>query len=141
MCKTPKDRERFDNQANLFAIISTIEQLEKAYIRDCITANEYKAVLNYYIINSNINRNFSVKRYTDSCANLLTQFKTAYNIVESEFPRIDDFVKKYKLDFPVAMVRIKEDRPITIKDDNGNSRKLIAQTVSVINFLMKNYCH
>ncbi len=38
--KTPKDRERYDNQANLFAIVSTIEQLEKAYIRDCITANE-----------------------------------------------------------------------------------------------------
>jgi len=32
------------------------------------------------------------------------------------------------------MVRIKEDRPITIKDDNGNARKLIAQTVSVILF-------
>ncbi len=73
-------------------------------------------------------------RYTDSCSNLLTQFKTAFKLVEPEFPRIDDFAKKYKLDFPVAMVRIKEDRPITIKDDNGNARKLIAQTVSVILF-------
>ena len=34
------DSYRYDNQANLFAIISTLEQLEKAYIRDCITPNE-----------------------------------------------------------------------------------------------------
>lgn len=31
---------RYDNQANLFAIISTIEQLEKAYVKDCITPKE-----------------------------------------------------------------------------------------------------
>ena len=29
------------------------------------------------------------------------------------------------------MVRINEDRPITIKDDKGNASKSIAQTVSV----------
>jgi ESCRT-I complex subunit VPS28 len=39
----------------------------------------------------------------------------------------------YKLDCPIALVRIKEDRPITVKDDKGNSAKCIAQTVSVRN--------
>ena len=34
----------------------------------------------------------------------------------------------------MAIARIKEDRPITIRDDRGNSSKLIAQTVSV-NFI------
>lgn len=38
--KSPKERERYDNQANLFAIISTIEQLERAYRNDFITPNE-----------------------------------------------------------------------------------------------------
>ena len=36
-----------------------------------------------------------------------------------------------QLDCRLAMVRIKEDKPITIKDDKGDSRKLIAQIVSV----------
>lgn len=107
--KSPKERERYDNQANLFAIISTIEQLERAYRNDFITPNEY----------------------TSSCTNLLTQYKTAFRLVEPEFKQIEDFVRKYKLECPVAMVRIKDDRPITIKDDSGNSRKLIAQTVSL----------
>jgi ESCRT-I complex subunit VPS28 len=36
-----------------------------------------------------------------------------------------------KLDCPIALVRIKEDRPITIKDDKGSSAKSIAQAVQV----------
>ena len=40
MYKTPKEREKYDNQANLFAIISTLEELEKAYIKDCVTPSE-----------------------------------------------------------------------------------------------------
>ena len=84
---------------------------------------------------------------------MLTQFKTAFKLVEPEFRTVDDFVKKYKvfylfqinllksrvlirrfklkLECPLALFRIKEDRPITIKDDKGNSSKSIAQTVSV----------
>ncbi|CAF0905249.1 unnamed protein product, partial [Brachionus calyciflorus] len=112
--KNPKERERYDNQANLFAIVCTLEQLEKAYIRDCITPNEY----------------------TSTCSNLLAQFKTAFKLIESDFKTIEDFLKKYKLDCPIALARIKEDRPITIKDDKGNSSKLIAQTVSILITLM-----
>jgi len=29
-------------------------------------------------------------------------------------------MRKYRLDCPAALERIKEDRPITIKDDKGN---------------------
>jgi ESCRT-I complex subunit VPS28 len=108
--KNPKDREKYDNQANLFAILSTIQQLEKAYIRDCITSGEY----------------------TSSCTNLLTQYKTAFKLVEGEeFKNIDDFVKRYKMDCAVALARVKEGRPITVKNDKENSSKAIAQIVSV----------
>ena len=36
-----------------------------------------------------------------------------------------------QLDCPAALERIKEGRPITIKDDKGNTSKAIADTVSV----------
>jgi hypothetical protein len=36
-----------------------------------------------------------------------------------------------QLDCPAALERIKEDRPITIKDDKGNTSKCIADIVSV----------
>ena len=43
-----------------------------------------------------------------------------------------DMIKCFltKLDCPGAMERIKEDRPITIKDDKGNTSKCIANIVS-----------
>lgn len=49
---------------------------------------------------------------------------------------MDDFVKKYRLDCPLALGRIKEDRPITIKDDKGNTSKCIADIVSLFITLM-----
>ena len=36
-----------------------------------------------------------------------------------------------QMDCPAALERIKEDRPITIKDDKGNTNKSIAEIVSV----------
>ena len=38
---------------------------------------------------------------------------------------------KYRLDAPAALERIKEDRPITIKNDKGNTSKLIAEIVAL----------
>lgn len=40
-------------------------------------------------------------------------------------------VGSLQLDCPLAMERIKEDRPITIKDDKGNLNRCIADVVSV----------
>jgi ESCRT-I complex subunit VPS28 len=53
-----------------------------------------------------------------------------------EFPTVDTFVKKFRLDCPAALERIKENRPITIKDDKGNTSKCIADIVSLFITLM-----
>lgn len=45
-------------------------------------------------------------------------------------------MKKFRLDCPAALERIKEDRPITIKDDKGNTSKCIADIVSLFITLM-----
>lgn len=110
-----REREKYDNMADLFALVSTLQNLEKAYIRDCVTPQEYTA----------------------ACSKLLVQFKVAFKLIQGdEFPTIDSFVKKYRLDCPAAIERIKEDRPITIRDDKGNTSKCIADIVSLFITIM-----
>lgn len=107
--RNPREREKYDNQAELFAVINTLQQLEKAYIKDCAPAKEY----------------------TSHCSKLLVQYKAAFKQVQSdEFPTVDDFMKKYRMDCKLALERIRADRPITIKDDKGNTSKLIAACVA-----------
>ncbi|XP_077297024.1 vacuolar protein sorting 28 isoform X2 [Arctopsyche grandis] len=101
--------------ADLYAVVSTLQNLEKAYIRDCVTPQEYTA----------------------ACSKLLVQYKVAFKQVQGDdYPTIDSFVKKFRLDCPAALERIKEDRPITIKDDKGNTSKCIADIVSLFITLM-----
>ncbi|KAK7595186.1 hypothetical protein V9T40_001619 [Parthenolecanium corni] len=110
LSETAKERERYENMADLYAIVNTLQHLEKAYIRDCVTAKEYTA----------------------ACSKLLVQYKAAFKQVQNdEFPTIESFVQRYKLDCPTALQRIKEDRPITIVDDKGNTSKCIADIVSL----------
>ena len=88
------------------------------------------------------------KEYTGSCSKLLVQYKAAFKQVwvskkswkydshtiqvqGDEFPTVETFMAKYRLDAPAALERIKEDRPITIKDDKGNTSKLIAEIVAL----------
>ncbi|KAL8181473.1 UNVERIFIED_CONTAM: Vacuolar protein-sorting-associated protein 28 [Gekko kuhli] len=108
--KNAREREKYDNMAELFAVVKTMQALEKAYIKDCVTPNEYTA----------------------ACSRLLVQYKAAFKQVQGlEINSIDDFCRKFRLDCPLAMERIKEDRPITIKDDKGNLNRCIADIVSL----------
>lgn len=107
--RTSQEREKYDNLADLYAVINTIQCLEKALIKDCVTQTEYTA----------------------ACSKLLSQYKAAFKQVQEDFPNIEDFMKRYRFDCPAAILRIKEDRPITIKDDKGNTSKCIADIVSL----------
>jgi len=113
--KNAREREKHENQADLYAVVNTLQHLEKAYIRDCVTPKEY----------------------TPACFKLLMQYKAAFKQVQGDqFPTIDSFTKTFRLDCPAALERIKEDRPITIKDDKGNTSKCIADVVSLFITLM-----
>lgn len=61
--------------ADLYAVINTLQQLEKAYIRDCVTPKEY----------------------TGACSKLLVQYKAAFRQVNNEFKNVDEFVKKFRV--------------------------------------------
>ncbi|UJR32234.1 hypothetical protein I4U23_019700 [Adineta vaga] len=107
--KNPRERERYDNMADVFSIITTLQALEKAYIKDVVEPAEY----------------------TKNCEKLLAKFTAAFRQIQGEFPQIEDFAHKYKLDCPAALLRIREGRPITVRDDRGNMGKAIAETVSL----------
>ena len=110
LARNPREREQFDNLAELFAVLTTLQCLEKAYIKDCVPAKEY----------------------TSHCSKLLVQYKAAFKQVQGgEVPDVETFCRKYRLDCPAALERIREDRPITVKDDKGNTSTLIAQTVAI----------
>jgi len=105
------EREKYDNLADLFSILTTLQHLEKAYIRDAVTAKEYTA----------------------ACSKLLVQYKAAFKLAQGheECGTLENFVRRYKLDCPAALQRIQEDKPITIRDDKGNTSKCIADIVAV----------
>ncbi|XP_013404301.1 vacuolar protein sorting-associated protein 28 homolog [Lingula anatina] len=108
--RSSRDREKYDNMADLFAVINTLQCLEKAYIKDCVTPKEYTA----------------------ACSKLLVQIKAAFKQVQGDdHATIEVFMKKHRMDCPAALERIKEGRPITIKDDKGNTSKCIADIVSL----------
>ncbi|ELK11753.1 Vacuolar protein sorting-associated protein 28 like protein [Pteropus alecto] len=38
--KNAREREKYDNMAELFAVVKTMQALEKAYIKDCVTPSD-----------------------------------------------------------------------------------------------------
>lgn len=73
-----RERERYDNMADLYALINTLQNLEKAYIWDCITPQEYTA----------------------ACSKYLVQYKVAFKQIQSdEFPVSRRPLQLYRLFF------------------------------------------
>lgn len=60
--KNAREREKHDNQADLYAVVNTLQHLEKAYIRDCVTPKEYTA----------------------ACSKLLVQYRAAFKQVSMQ---------------------------------------------------------
>ncbi|XP_048000952.1 vacuolar protein sorting-associated protein 28 homolog [Cydia fagiglandana] len=113
--RNAREREKHDNMAELYAVVSTLQHLEKAYMRDLVRAQEYTA----------------------ACSRLLVQYKVAFKQVQgTEFPNIEAFITKFRLDCPAALERIRENKPNLIKDDKGNTNKYIAEIVSLFITLM-----
>ncbi|KNC46627.1 vacuolar protein sorting-associated protein 28 [Thecamonas trahens ATCC 50062] len=81
---TSREREKVENMADLYAIILTVELLEKAYIRDSISADEY----------------------TPACSKLIAQFKAAQNLLSSVVPDIQVFMAEYRMECPAAVNRL-----------------------------------
>ncbi|CAD2213102.1 ESCRT-I complex subunit VPS28 [Angomonas deanei] len=87
---TPGEREHVDYLADLFAVVLTIEQVEKANRRDLITE----------------------KQYSDTVRRLLEKYKSTVSHLEKSrnpyFTNVDEFLDRYCSRCPAARATIKE---------------------------------
>lgn len=81
---TTREREYYDHLADIYAILVCTEHLEKAYIKDTITAQEYTSV----------------------CGKLIAQFKAAMTVFQNQVKEVDQFMKEYSLSCPAAVNRL-----------------------------------
>eukprot|EP01113_Clastostelium_recurvatum_P017349 TRINITY_DN2032_c0_g1_i1.p1 TRINITY_DN2032_c0_g1~~TRINITY_DN2032_c0_g1_i1.p1 ORF type:complete len:265 (+),score=77.74 TRINITY_DN2032_c0_g1_i1:55-795(+) len=111
---TNKERELYDNLADVYSIIKTMEHLEKAYMRDHVMAQEY----------------------APACAKLIAQFKTAQSLIKDTVS-LPVFLAEYKLECKMAMERFEKGYPATTEhhvtpDPTGNSsQRIVAETVQL----------
>ncbi|KAL4391733.1 hypothetical protein AHAS_Ahas03G0274600 [Arachis hypogaea] len=79
-----REREMYDNFAELYAIIKATERLEKAYVRDIISPQEYEL----------------------ECQKLIAHFKTLASTLKDTVPSIERFADTYKMECPAAINRL-----------------------------------
>lgn len=91
------DRERYNLLATLFGITVALDYLERAFVRDSITAAEY--VLDPFLIleDSAVFFCFLSKRYSPACTRLIAQYKTMLKLVGDSVPSIEEFMAKYRV--------------------------------------------
>ncbi|KAJ1664236.1 Vacuolar protein-sorting-associated protein 28 [Coemansia sp. RSA 1813] len=104
------ERETYENMAALYAIVMSLEHLERAFARDSVSANEYTA----------------------ECNKLLLQHKSVSQMIGDE--DLNTFFVKYKLNCPAANRRLEVGIPSTIEHGNSsgtsrNNAKYVAKTV------------
>ncbi|KAJ2662244.1 Vacuolar protein-sorting-associated protein 28 [Coemansia sp. RSA 1200] len=104
------ERETYENMAALYAIVMSLEYLERAFARDSVSASEYTA----------------------ECNKLLLQHKSVSQMIGHE--DLKTFSSKYKLNCPAANRRLEVGIPSTIEHGNssgssGNNAKYVAKTV------------
>ncbi|GER56270.1 vacuolar protein sorting-associated protein [Striga asiatica] len=78
-----REREMYDNFAELFAIIKSTEKLKKSYIRDIVSPSKYES----------------------ECHKLIAHFKTPSTLKEI-VPSIEHFHETYKIDCQAALSRL-----------------------------------
>lgn len=107
-----KEREQYDNMADLYSLFVTVERLEKAYVRDSIPAD----------------------LYTKECTKLIAKFKTLLTLIQSYVPDVEKFMEEYKLECPAAKRRlIVSGVPATVEHGGlhsvDNNPRIIAESV------------
>ncbi|KAF9649971.1 vacuolar protein sorting-associated protein 28 [Thelephora ganbajun] len=132
---TNAEREKFETRATLYGIIVGLDYLERAYVRDAVTAAEY----------------------SPACTRLLSQYKTMSKLVEEDVPSIEQFMSQYRvssesrnapclasfslyqMDHPAALHRIKVGVPATVEHSSEagpETGKWVAETTqSFITFM------
>ncbi|KAJ1967953.1 Vacuolar protein-sorting-associated protein 28 [Dimargaris xerosporica] len=99
--------------AELYAIIVTLEHLERSYVRDWVSQTEY----------------------TPTCSKLIAQYKAVLNLVSRDVPDVNRFMTQYKLSCPAAWKRLQTGVPLTVEHSTldshepSKSAKYVAESV------------
>ncbi|KKY17367.1 putative vacuolar protein sorting-associated protein [Phaeomoniella chlamydospora] len=101
LAETAAERDLLDSLAEIYSIIRTLDGLEKAYIKDAITEQEY----------------------TEFCSKLLKQYKSILSdeTVSREFVDLDSFARKWKIECPRAIERLRIGLPSTVALAQGHT--------------------
>lgn len=109
-----RERDMYENFAELFAIIKATEKVEKAYIRDLINPKEYES----------------------ECQKLIVHFKTLSATLKDTVPNIERFADTYKMDCPAALYRLVTsgvpatvEHRATVTASTSNSASIVAECV------------
>eukprot|EP00775_Hariotina_reticulata_P006864 gene6864-7080_t len=109
-----KEREKYENLADLYAILKCTEKLERAYVRDGVTAKEYEG----------------------QCEKLIAQFKMLWGSMKETVPSIETFMQQYHMQCPMAYTRLVQvGLPATIEhrkrpgEGAGGGARAVAETV------------
>jgi ESCRT-I complex subunit VPS28 len=104
-----RERELFDEKANLYAIILATEHLERAYARDAVEPKEYTA----------------------QCKKLISQFKLAERVLRDDM-NTETFMTLYQMDCPRAVERLLKmgiPEPMKGGTDEASHAVTVAETV------------
>ncbi|CAK0784930.1 hypothetical protein CVIRNUC_008135 [Coccomyxa viridis] len=113
LCSNKKEQEKYENLADLFAIVKTTEKLERAYVRDAISAKDYEPL----------------------CEKLIAQFRTLWETLRDMVPDVEKFMADYNMQCPMAAKRlIYSGMPATVEHGKpssmqSNSAVAVAETV------------
>lgn len=88
-----KERHQYENFANLFSLIKTIEKLEKAYMNSAVRNDTYEI----------------------TCAEYVAKYKTLRTALVDTVPDVQHFMVTYALSCPSAQHRLQVGIPATIE--------------------------
>jgi hypothetical protein len=98
------DRERIEELANLYSLIVSLNYLERAYVRDSITASQCADLLPFSVASQGERADYlmwgyplAVDRYAPACTKLLAQYKTIMKLVGDTVPSLDAFLQEYRV--------------------------------------------
>ncbi|KAI0031284.1 vacuolar protein sorting-associated protein 28 [Vararia minispora EC-137] len=114
---TNAEREKYESFATLYGIVVALDYLERAYVRDSVTAAEY----------------------SPACTRLLSQYKTMLKLLGDDVSSIEGFMSRYRMDLPAALHRLQVGVPATVEHSSEagpETGKWIAETTQAfITFL------
>jgi ESCRT-I complex subunit VPS28 len=93
---TNAERERLGLRATLFGLVTALDFLERAYVRDAVSAAE--CVL-FSVLGGALQADNGVERYAPACIRLLSQYKTMLGLVGDDLggQGIEGFMARYRV--------------------------------------------